>query len=75
LKKKEGGGIMRAFKLKDMIVSPMGLGETITVWISISSWKSYPFEGKLEGTHESFYFKVLDIQEPEVKLQIRRYKF
>jgi len=65
---------MRAFRLKDMIVSPMGLGETITVWIPIREWHKV-FRGSWEGTKDGMFYKVIEIAEPEVKIQILKYDF
>jgi len=67
----------KTFRLKDLIVSPIGLGETIIKWVPlriVKSLYSELYEGDTEIVMGDFVLRVLQIEEPEVKIQVTRWK-
>ena len=63
------------------ISSPMGLGETKTGWFHMKDAAKFlkgeiSFEiGKEFVWEKMFLIKIIDIQEPEVKLSFMKFKF
>jgi len=69
----------KTFRLKDFIVSPIGLGETKTKWVPLKSLKSLYdslelYEGHTEIVMGDFVLRVLQIEEPEIKIQVTRWR-
>jgi len=66
---------------KKLISSPMGLGETKTGWFYMKDAAKFlkgevSFEiGKEYVWGKMFLVKIIDIQEPEVKLSFMKFKF
>ncbi len=66
-------------QLASLISSPMGLGETRSRWLPIEEARQL-VPDILPGKDSwriigGFFIRVVDFQEPEVKILITRYKF